>query len=47
MKSELPALIHNGEALEVFSVLGAGGSKTVLDVSVEPDSAGKYPDRVP
>ena len=35
MKSELPALIHNGEALEVFSVLGAGGSKTVLDVSVD------------
>ena len=35
MKSELPALIYNGEALEVFSVLGAGGSKTVLDVSVD------------
>lgn len=35
MKFELPSLIHKGEALEVLSVLGAGGSKTVLDVSVD------------
>lgn len=34
MKPELPHLVCEGEILEVFSILGEGGSKTVLDVSI-------------